>query len=138
MLLVNRKCQSSNPVYTGFVTRLTRRVPLVEQELHPYGTPEFNPGFQWGSCYSIFSFICMFCRLLFVLLYFLFWPLCCLFFFNLQILITSLVSSNYSFISCNTSNLHFTLYICIYRINTFYILHYSFIYKYATHLLGSS
>jgi len=33
MLLVNRKCQSSNPVYTGFVTRLTRRVPLVEQEL---------------------------------------------------------------------------------------------------------
>ena len=24
--------------------------------------PEFNPAFQWGSCYSIFSFICMFCR----------------------------------------------------------------------------
>jgi hypothetical protein len=25
------------------------------------------PGFQWGSCYSIFSFMCMFCRSLFVL-----------------------------------------------------------------------
>ena len=39
---------------------------------------EFTPGFQSGSCYSIFSFICMFCRSLFVLLYFFFWPLCCL------------------------------------------------------------
>ena len=31
--------------------------------------PEFTPGFQWGTgtCYSIFSFICMFCRSLFVL-----------------------------------------------------------------------
>ena len=28
---------------------------------------------------SIFSFICMFCRWLFVVLYFFFWPLCCLF-----------------------------------------------------------
>ena len=34
------------------------------------------------------SFMCMFCRLLFVLLYFFFWPLCCL--FDIQILITSL------------------------------------------------
>ena len=32
--------------------------------------PEFTPGFWWGSCYSIFSFICMFCRSLFVLLYY--------------------------------------------------------------------
>ena len=30
------------------------------------GAPAFIPGFKWGSCYSIFSFICMFCRLLFV------------------------------------------------------------------------
>ena len=28
------------------------------------------PAFQWGSCYSIFSFMCMFCRSLFALLYF--------------------------------------------------------------------
>jgi hypothetical protein len=31
-----------------------------------------SPVFYWGSCYSIFSFICMFCRSLFVLLYFFF------------------------------------------------------------------
>ena len=61
------------------------------------GAPEFTPRFQWGSCYSIFSFICMFCRSLFVLLYIFFWPLCCLFFFNIQILITPLVSSNSSY-----------------------------------------
>ena len=62
---------------TGFLTRLTRRVQLVEQDHIP----------EWGSCYSIFSFMCMFCRLLFVLLYFFFWPLCCLFFFDIRILI---------------------------------------------------
>ena len=50
----------------------------------------------WGSCYSIFSFICMFCRSLFVLLYYFFWPLCCLFFCDIWILITPLVSSNSS------------------------------------------
>jgi hypothetical protein len=46
---------------------------------------------------NIFSFMCMFCRSLFVLLSFFFWPLCCLFFFNLRILITPLVSSNSSY-----------------------------------------
>ena len=51
---------------------------------------------MWGSCYSIFSFMCMFYRSLFVLLYFFFWPLCCLFFFDLRILITPLVSSKSS------------------------------------------
>jgi hypothetical protein len=63
---------------------------------YPSGAPEFTPGFNWGSCYSIFSFICMFCWSLFVLLYFLFWPLCFLFFFDIRILITPLVSSNSS------------------------------------------
>ena len=38
----------------------------------------------------------MFCRSLFVLLYFFFWPLCCLFFFDLRILITPVVSSSSS------------------------------------------
>ena len=41
-------------------------------------------------------FMCVFCRSLFVLLYILFWPLFCLFFFDIRILITSLVSSNSS------------------------------------------
>ena len=61
------------------------------------GAPEFMPGFKWGSCYSIFCFICIFCRSLFVLIYFFFGPLCCLFFFDIRFLITSLVSSNSSF-----------------------------------------
>jgi hypothetical protein len=34
---------------------------------------------------------------LFVLLYFIFWPLCCLFFFDIRILITPLVPSDYPF-----------------------------------------
>jgi hypothetical protein len=52
------------------VTRLTRRVPLVQQEL--LTLPEYlsSPRFYWGSCYSIFSFMCMFSRSLFVLMYF--------------------------------------------------------------------
>ena len=62
----------------------------------PSRAPEFTPGFQWSSCCSIFSFICMFCRSLFVLLSFFFRPLCCLSFFDLRILITSLVPSNSS------------------------------------------
>ena len=72
---------------------------------YPSGTPEFIPGFQWGSCYSIYRFyrslfvlyICMFCRLLFVLLYFFFLGIVCLFFFDIWILITPLVSSNSSY-----------------------------------------
>ena len=64
---------------------------------HPSGAPEFIPGFQWSLCYSIFSFISMFCRSLFVLSTFFFWSLCCLFFIDLLILISSLVSSNSSY-----------------------------------------
>ena len=40
--------------------------------------------------------MCMFCRSLFVLLYFFFWPLCCLSLFDLRILMIPLVSSNSS------------------------------------------
>ena len=71
---------------TGFVTRLTRRVPLVELELLPFPEHLSPP--------PIFSFLCMF---LFLdrCLFFFFWPLCCLF-FDIQILITPLVSSNFS------------------------------------------
>ena len=54
----------------------------------------FTLSFQCDSCYSIFSFMFMFCRSLFVLLYF--WPSCCLFFFDIRILIAPLVSSNSS------------------------------------------
>jgi hypothetical protein len=70
----------------------TRRVPLVEQELLTLPEHLSSP--------SVFSFMCMFYRSLFVLLYFFFWPLCCLFFFNLQIQVTPLVSSD----SCSDNN----------------------------------
>ena len=49
----------------------------------------FTLGFYWGSCFSIYSFMCMFCRSLFVILSFFFWPLCCLSFFKLRIQIIS-------------------------------------------------
>ena len=81
---------------TWFVTRLTQWVPLVERNCLSFRSTRVHRFWQ-GSCYSIFSFICMFFRSLFVLLYFFFWPLCCLFFFYIQILITPLVSSNSSY-----------------------------------------
>jgi hypothetical protein len=61
-------------------------------------TTSSSPVFSGVPCYSIFSFMCMFCRSLFVFLYFFFWPLCCLFFFDIRILITPLVSSNSSYV----------------------------------------
>jgi hypothetical protein len=36
---------------------------------YPSAAPEFTPGFQCGSRYLIFSFICMFCRSLFEMLH---------------------------------------------------------------------
>ena len=71
----------------------------MEQELlilpeHLSSTPVFS-GFRFLN----FSFMCVFCRSLFVLLYFFFWPLCCLFFFDIWILITPLVSLSSSLIA---------------------------------------
>jgi hypothetical protein len=43
-------------------------------------------------------FCVMFCRSLFVILTFFFWPVCCLFFSDLRNLSTPLVSSNFSFL----------------------------------------
>ena len=60
---------------TGCVTRVTRRVPHVEQELLSLSSVhEFTLGFQWGSCCSFFSVQCFedHCW------YFFFWTLCCL------------------------------------------------------------
>ena len=83
---------------TGFVTRLIQRVPLVynirstfeAETTYPSGAPEFTPGFWRGSSYSVFSFMGMCCRSLFVLLCIFVWPMCCLFFLDIRILITSL------------------------------------------------
>jgi hypothetical protein len=50
----------------GFVTRLARLVSLVDKELLTLPERLSSP---LGSCYSIFCFICMFCRSLFFTLY---------------------------------------------------------------------
>ena len=72
---------------TAFVTRVTRRMTLVDQELlilpeHLSSPPVFS-----GIGVTRSLLLCaMFCRSLFVLLSFFFWPLCCLSFY-LRILI---------------------------------------------------
>ena len=58
----------------------------------------------------------MFCRSLFVLLSFPSWPLCCLFFFDILILIAPLVSSNPSSLSLK---LHFKKRLGIFCDNSF-------------------
>jgi len=92
-------CRNHNPVLssfmtsfiTGFVTRERQRMSRVDQELPPL--PEHlssPPGFQWGLCCLIFSFLCDF------LLFVLFLLANVLSFFDLRLLITHLVSSNFS------------------------------------------
>jgi hypothetical protein len=65
---------------------------------YPFGIFQQNIKSEVLQLYSwlIFSFMCMLYRSLFVLLYFFFWPLCCMLFFDIRILLTSLVSSNSS------------------------------------------
>ena len=89
-ILYNIPVFSSFTTYHGVCNQInTTGVTSGAGTAYPSGAPEFTPGFQWGSCYSIFSFICMFSRSLFDLLPFFFWPLCCLSFFDIRILITS-------------------------------------------------
>ena len=79
---------------------------------YPSGTPVFTP-FNGGYCCSIFSFICMFCRSLFVILYFFIRPLHFRSFFDLRLLITPLVSSQFSLKCC---------YVCLALYTYIYIL----------------
>jgi hypothetical protein len=78
----------------GFVTRLTRRVSRVEQELRTLPGHLSSPPIFSGVrvTRSLVLYVCFVNRCLF----FFFWPLCCLSFFDIQILITPLVSSNSS------------------------------------------
>jgi hypothetical protein len=81
----------------GFVTRVTRRMPHVKKELitlpeHPRPSPVFIVvRVAWSLVFCV-----IFCRSLFVLLSFFIWPLYCISFFDIQILITPLVYSNFS------------------------------------------
>ena len=86
-----RKCSvchnhicSHSWLITRFVTRVTRRVPHVLQELL---THEFTPVVSEVHVGQSLVFCVVYCRLSFVLLSSFFWPLCCLFFFDLRLLI---------------------------------------------------
>jgi hypothetical protein len=86
-----RKCSvchnhicSHSWLITRFVTRVTRRVPHVLQELL---THKFTPVVSEVHVGQSLVFCVVYCRLSFVLLSSFFWPLCCLFFFDLRLLI---------------------------------------------------
>jgi hypothetical protein len=68
---LNKKGNGTNSTFSGTCT-LSYRV---------------HPRFLVGFMLLDFSFMCMLCRSLFVLLAFFFWSLCCLSFFDLRILI---------------------------------------------------
>ena len=93
----------------GFVTRLTRRVPLVEQEL--LTLPEHLSSFPVFSgvrvTRSLVLYVCFVDRCL-SFCTFSFWPLCCLFFFDIRILITPLVSSTLLIIAMDVHELFVT------------------------------
>ena len=82
---------------TEFITRLTRRVLLVEQELptlpEHLGSPPVCSGVRVTR--SLVLCVCFVDR--FVLLSFFCWPLCCLS-FDVRVLIIPLVSSNSSIV----------------------------------------
>ena len=78
------------------LARLTRRVPLVEQELLALPQHLSSLRFLIEVCVtrSLVLYVCFVdCCLSFCI----FWPLCCLFFFDIRILITPLVSSSSSY-----------------------------------------
>jgi hypothetical protein len=73
----------------GFVIKVTRRMPLVEQELLTIPQHLSSPPISSVVRVTRSLVLCvMFCRSLFVLLCLFFWPLCCLSFFDLRILIS--------------------------------------------------
>ena len=99
-------CRKHFPVLcsfiTGFVTRLKRRVPPVEQELPTLPEHLSSPPVFSGVCVTRSFVVCPFELFLLVIVLSVFWsvlsvfwPLCCLS-FDLQILIIPLVSSNSS------------------------------------------
>ena len=94
-----------------FVTRFIRRVPLVEQELptlpeHLSSPPVFS---RVRVTRSLVLYVCFIYRCL-SFCPFIFWPLCCLFFFDIRIMIAPLVSSNSSYTCAYTYNIMFRMY----------------------------
>ena len=79
--------------WTGFVTKLTRRVSLVEQELPTLPEHLSSPPVFSGVRVTRSLVLCVcFVDRCFVLLYFFFWPLCCPFFFDIWYLQSLVIS----------------------------------------------
>jgi hypothetical protein len=81
---------------TSYISMMWWWCPLCtldQQKTHGIRSSLFVSSFI-GSFYSIFSFICMFCWSLFVLNVLFLLAICCLFFFDIRILIAPLVSSS--------------------------------------------
>jgi hypothetical protein len=76
----------------SYFTGITCEAGIV----YPSGAPGFTPDFSGVHVAPVFRV--MFCRWSFVLLSFIFWPLCWLYFYDLRPLITFLVSSNFPYI----------------------------------------
>ena len=59
--IAKRKGTNGQPT-VEFESRLTRQIPLVEQEFLLFRSTRVHLGFQCGSCYSMFSFVdlCLF------------------------------------------------------------------------------
>jgi len=83
----------TNNIITN-ITRLTCGTGTA----YPSGAHEFSPGFSgFRVTQSLVLCVCFVDRCLSFCPCF-FWPLCCLFFFDIRILITPVVSSNPSYI----------------------------------------
>jgi hypothetical protein len=90
---------SSFMTYHGFVTRFIRFTQAGTA--YPSGVPEFTPDFSGIRVTGSESYVSVF-KIVVCPLSFFFWSLRCLFFFDLRIMTTPLVSSNSSciFRSC--------------------------------------
>jgi hypothetical protein len=98
-------CRKHFPVFSSFMTyhrvcnwSNTTGGTSGEGTAYTSGAPVFTPGIQWGSCYSIFSFMCNVLLIVVCPLSLFIWALCCLSFFDWRILITPFVSSNSIFL----------------------------------------
>ena len=86
-------CVYTNTLFLQVILRVShaKQALLILRE-HLGSPPDFS-GVHVAPVFRV-----MFCRWSFVLLSFIFWPLCWLYFYDLRLLITSLVSSNFPYI----------------------------------------
>jgi hypothetical protein len=70
---LRKESLSNDGLCSTFLTRLTRRVPLVEQELLTLPEHVISPPLFSGVRVTRFAVLCVCC------LSFFFWPLCCLY-----------------------------------------------------------